>query len=67
MSLKRKRTANEFKIEWFNELVETDTPKSHNKLPIQLKEIFVFNKEKGVICDHCRAGEARSDFVSVSW
>ena len=57
MSLKRKRMANEFKIEWLNEFVETDIPKSRDKLQIQLKEIFVFNEEKGVICNYCRAGE----------
>ena len=37
MCLKTTRTANEFKIEWLNEFVETDTPKSHVKLQIQLK------------------------------
>ena len=36
MSLKRKRTANEFKVEWLNEFMEIDTPKSHDKLQIQL-------------------------------
>ena len=36
MSLKRKRTANKFKIDWLNEFVEINTPKSHDKLQIQL-------------------------------
>ena len=62
--MKRKITANEFKIEWLNEFVETGTPKSHDKLQIQLQKIIVFNEEKGVICNYCRAGEVRSDFVS---
>ena len=65
MSLKRKRTANEFKIEWLNEFVETDTPKSHDKLQIHLKEIFVFNEENCVICNYFRAGEVRSCFASI--
>lgn len=64
MSLKRKRTANDFKIEWLSEFVETPTPNSHEKINIQLKEIFVFNEEKGVICIYCRDGQVRNDFVS---
>lgn len=30
-NLKRKRTANEFKVEWHDGYVETDSPKSHNE------------------------------------
>ena len=54
--VKRKRTASCFKNEWLDEIVTTSTPKAHELINIQLREIFTYDAATGVVCIYCRDG-----------
>jgi hypothetical protein len=58
---KRKRTAAVFKPEWLKEIVETETPKSKNKLRVQLCEIFNYEDNR-LVCLYCRDAKTTGDF-----
>lgn len=62
--VKRKRTASLFKVEWLNKIVETATPKAHEVMNVQLREIFMYDSETGVICLYCRDGKVAGEFAS---
>lgn len=62
--VKRKRTASLFKNEWLNKIVETVTPKGHEVMHVQLREIFVYDSEIGVVCLYCRDAKVAGVFAS---
>ncbi|XP_069794897.1 uncharacterized protein [Narcine bancroftii] len=62
--VKRKRTASLFKVEWLNKIVETATPRAHEAMKVQLREIFLYDADTGVICLYCREGKVAGEFAS---
>ena len=62
--VKRKRTASCFKNEWLDEVVTTSTPKAHELINIQLREIFTYDAATGVVCIYCRDAKIAGDFAN---
>ena len=56
--------ASSFKLEWLHMKVETNTPKSRDKIEILLKEIFTYESDVGIVCKYCLEAKVTGDFTT---
>ena len=63
-SITYQKAASSFKLEWLHVKVETNTPKSWNKIEIQLKEIFTYESDVGIVCKYCLEAKVAGDFTT---
>ena len=61
---KRRKCVASFKKMWLNEFIETDIPESRAPCRIQLKEIFTYDEDAGVLCVFCQKAKSGSDFCT---
>ncbi|XP_074838945.1 uncharacterized protein LOC142005156 [Carettochelys insculpta] len=58
----KKKCCLTFKGEWLDEVVETDSERSGGKSRVQLREIFHYSAEAGLVCKICAEARISSDY-----